>query len=73
MLSLKLVGTDQVNVPSFDVRVSRVWTLELDLLPGSHAYRFLVDGIYRKDPLSKDIVLDRFDNEYTQIKIPYMD
>lgn len=49
------------------------WILELDLLPGSHAYRFLVDGIYRKDPLSKDIVLDQFDNEYTHINVPHMD
>ena len=50
---------------------SGYWEIEVDLPPGSHTYRYFVDGIFRKDPLSTTIVQDRFDNEYTNISLPY--
>jgi hypothetical protein len=49
---------------------SGIWEIELHLPPGSYAYRFIVDGIYSRDPLGTKIVHDRFDNVYTSVGIP---
>ena len=49
---------------------SGLWESEVDILPGSYAYIFLVDGIYRKDPLGTHIVYDRFDREYSKLTLP---
>jgi len=49
---------------------SGLWEREVDILPGSYAYIFLVDGVYRKDPLGTTIVYDRFDNEFSQLDLP---
>ena len=46
---------------------SGLWEREIDILPGSYAYRFLVDGVYRKDPLGTEVVYDLFDNEFSQL------
>ncbi|MFW6137759.1 MAG: hypothetical protein ACOC7U_01165 [Spirochaetota bacterium] len=49
-----------------------LWEVVVDLVPGSHYYRFYVDGVYRKDPLGRKLVYDRFDNVYSAVKIPLM-
>jgi len=49
---------------------SGIWEIELHLPPGSYAYRFIVDGIYSRDPLGTKIVHDRFDNVYTSVGLP---
>ena len=49
---------------------SGLWESEVDILPGSYAYVFLVDGVYRKDPLGTNIVYDRFDREYSKLTLP---
>ena len=49
---------------------SGLWESEVDILPGSYAYVFLVDGVYRKDPLGTHIVYDRFDREYSSLTLP---
>jgi 1,4-alpha-glucan branching enzyme len=49
---------------------SGVWEREVDILPGAYAYIFLVDGVYRKDPLGTTVVYDRFDTEYSKLTIP---
>lgn len=49
---------------------SGLWEIEMDIPPGAYSYSFLVDGTYRKDPLSKVIVQDRFGNELTKIELP---
>ncbi len=48
---------------------SGMWEIEVDILPGSYAYILIVDGVYRKDPLGTTLVFDRFDNEYSFIKL----
>jgi len=47
-----------------------IWEIELDLLPGTYSYRFVVDGMFKLDPLAQRLVKDRFDNKYNQITIP---
>jgi len=49
---------------------SGLWEVEVNILPGTYSYRFLVDGIYRNDPLGATLVTDRFDNEYSLISLP---
>jgi 1,4-alpha-glucan branching enzyme len=49
---------------------SGIWEIEMDIPPGTYSYSFIVDGAYRKDPLSKEIVQDRFGQELTYIKLP---
>lgn len=49
---------------------SGLWESEVDILPGSYAYIFLVDGVYRKDPLGTKIVYDRFDREHSKLTLP---
>jgi len=48
---------------------SGLWEVEVDILPGTYSYRFLVDGIYRNDPLSTTLVTDRFAHEYSLITL----
>jgi len=50
---------------------SGMWEISLELIPGTYTYRFLVDGVYRKDPFSTQIVYDKFDNQYSLVKLPY--
>jgi len=61
------------NPYSLPMRKTRsgIWEISLDLIPGAYTYRFLVDGIYRKDPLSTQIVYDKFDNQYSSVSLPY--
>lgn len=49
---------------------SGLWEIEMNIPPGAYSYSFIVDGTYRKDPLSKAIVQDRFGNELTFIELP---
>jgi hypothetical protein len=49
---------------------SGLWEREIDIQPGSYAYIFIVDGVFRKDPLGSTIVYDRFDNEFSYLRIP---
>ena len=49
---------------------SGIWEIEFDLVPGAYAYRFIVDGLFRRDPLGIKVVYDRFDNSYTSFIIP---
>ncbi|MBN2322988.1 MAG: hypothetical protein JXQ30_04580 [Spirochaetes bacterium] len=49
---------------------SGLWESEVDILPGSYAYAFIVDGIQKKDPLGTHIVYDRFDREYSKLTLP---
>jgi 1,4-alpha-glucan branching enzyme len=49
---------------------SGIWEIEMDIPPGSYSYSFIVDGTYRKDPLSKEIVQNRFGQELTYIELP---
>jgi hypothetical protein len=69
-----LVGNfNNWNPYSHPMRKNRsgIWEISLELIPGAYTYRFLVDGIYRKDPLSTKIVYDKFDNQYSSVKLPY--
>ncbi len=68
-----LVGNfNNWNPYSHPMRKTRsgIWEISLDLIPGAYTYRFLVDGIYRKDPLSTQIVYDKFDNQYSSVNLP---
>ena len=47
-----------------------LWEIRIDIPPGRHTYRFLVDGQFTRDPLNKRIVYDRFDNEYSLLLVP---
>jgi 1,4-alpha-glucan branching enzyme len=47
-----------------------LWEVELDIPPGTYAYRFIVDGVFRPDPLGEIRVSDKFDNELSQITLP---
>jgi len=49
---------------------SDIWEIELDLVSGTYAYRFIVDGLFRRDPLGIKVVYDRFDNSYSSFDIP---
>jgi 1,4-alpha-glucan branching enzyme len=49
---------------------SGLWEVVLDIPPGSYLYRFIVDGVYKPDPLNKDLVKDRSDNAYSSLKLP---
>ncbi|UCB44262.1 MAG: glycogen-binding domain-containing protein [Spirochaetota bacterium] len=49
--------------------ISGLWEMEVDILPGSYAYILVVDGVYRKDPLGSTVVFDRFENEFSSIRI----
>jgi 1,4-alpha-glucan branching enzyme len=71
--SVYLVGTFNHWNP-YSLPLSRnaagIWEVEVDITPGKHAYRFLVDGRYEKDPMGKTVGLDRFDEEYTLVDLP---
>ena len=49
---------------------SGLWEVVLDIPPGSYLYRFIVDGVYKPDPLNKNLVKDRSDNAYSSLKLP---
>lgn len=40
-----------------------LWKLLLDLEPGEYEYRFIVDGVWIKDPMNVDSVLNEFGQE----------
>ncbi len=40
-----------------------VWTASVELTPGTHRYRFIVDGEWRDDPQCKSRVSDPFGGE----------
>ena len=50
--------------------ISGLWEIEIDIIPGNYAYRFIVDGVFRKDPLGTEIAHDKFDNKFSLIKLP---
>jgi len=50
---------------------SGYWKVVVDIIPGAYTYRFLVDGEYKKDPLSETLVYDRFYNKLTFVIIPH--
>ncbi len=49
---------------------SGLWEVEVDIPPGSYAYRFIVDGKFKRDPLGRETVYDSFYNELSLLKIP---
>jgi len=49
---------------------SGIWEVELDIPQGSYSYRFIVDGIHRKDPLGMTRVQDRFGDEVSYLTLP---
>lgn len=50
---------------------SGIWEAELDIPQGSYSYRFIVDGIHRKDPLGMTRVQDRFGDEVSYLTLPF--
>jgi 1,4-alpha-glucan branching enzyme len=60
------------NPYSHPLRKNRggIWEIEIDLVPGAYAYRFIVDGLFRRDPIGTKIVHDRFENTYSAFDLP---
>lgn len=40
-----------------------LWKATLDLEPGEYEYRFIVDGVWLKDPKNSDTVMNEFGQE----------
>lgn len=47
-----------------------LWEVEIDIPPGRYAYRFIIDGNYKNDPLGRVAAYDRFNNEFTLLEVP---
>lgn len=60
------------NPFSFPMRKNKsgLWEVELYIPQGSYSYRFIVDGIHRKDPLGMTLVQDRFGDEVSYLTLP---
>jgi 1,4-alpha-glucan branching enzyme len=70
--SVHLVGTfNHWNPYSLPLKRNEagLWEIEVDIPPGEHAYRFLVDGEYVRDPLGETLGVDRFNREYTIVEL----
>jgi chromosome partitioning protein len=47
-----------------------LWTASLELMPGTHQYRFLADGTWYEDPESQDAVYNDHGGRNSLIKVP---
>jgi hypothetical protein len=71
--SVSIVGDfNNWNPYSHPMRKNRsgLWEVTLDIPPGSYLYRFVVDGVFKTDPLNRNFVKDNFDNAFSQLQIP---
>jgi 1,4-alpha-glucan branching enzyme len=50
---------------------SGLWEVTVDIPPGSYLYRYVVDGVFKTDPLNRNSVKDKFDNAFSRLQLPF--